>query len=205
VAFGPTDAILCRINRPLIEVAFLLIRNKVPCRVLGRDIGKNLVSLIKKTRAISLEELPKKMRVYREREGAKANATEAKMSLLDDKIDTIRVFMGELPENSTLEELKASIERLFSDDGASRTMVTLSSIHKSKGLEFDRVFVLDADKYMPSKWARQDWQKIQESNLCYIAATRARKDLRYISSEALGLGGYNTPTLVLEKSGNAQN
>jgi superfamily I DNA/RNA helicase len=35
----------------------------------------------------------------------------------------------------------------------------------------------------PAKWARQDWQKQQEVNLCYVAATRAMSELHLIEEK----------------------
>ena len=46
--FRASDAILCRLTRPLVSTAFRLIRNKIPCRILGRDIGSSLITLVKK-------------------------------------------------------------------------------------------------------------------------------------------------------------
>jgi len=77
--------------------------------------------------------------------------------------------------------LAANIDALFSDnrDGS---VLTLATVHKSKGLEWDRVFILDP-KLMPSKYARQQWQLDQETNIHYVAITRARQELYYIDSE----------------------
>ena len=47
---------------------------------------------------------------------------------------------------------------------------------EAKGLEADTVYWLGRSK-CPSKWARQEWQKQQEANLCYVATTRAKKAL----------------------------
>lgn len=35
---------------------------------------------------------------------------------------------------------------------------------------------------MPSKWAQKSWELKQENNLLYVAVTRAKLNLRYISS-----------------------
>jgi DNA helicase-2/ATP-dependent DNA helicase PcrA len=47
-ALDGRDAILCRKTAPLLELAFSLIRRGVGCRVEGRDIGTQLVNLIRK-------------------------------------------------------------------------------------------------------------------------------------------------------------
>lgn len=190
-AFEPTDAILCRITRPLIETAFRLIRARVPCKVIGRDIGQNLVTLVKKMKAKNIGELIVKLAAYRQREALRliAKKKEAQVALLDDKLATLDVFIGAAEPDATIETLIADILALFGEaqEGV-QTMVTLSTIHKAKGLEFDRVFILDADQHMPSPWAKQDWQRQQEDNLAYVAITRAKRELRYISSDALVSG-----------------
>ena len=48
--------------------------------------------------------------------------------------------------------------------------VTLSSIHRAKGLEARRVFVLGSGEVD----AANGWQAAQEHNLKYVAVTRAR-------------------------------
>jgi ATP-dependent exoDNAse (exonuclease V) beta subunit len=55
--------------------------------------------------------------------------------------------------------------------------VTLSTIHKAKGREWPKVFLLGRNRYMPSKYATQDWQLDQEKNLIYVAVTRAQEEL----------------------------
>jgi DNA helicase-2/ATP-dependent DNA helicase PcrA len=75
---------------------------------------------------------------------------------------------------------------MFTDEsnGASLSRVTLSTVHKAKGLEFPTVFILDFDKYMPSKYAKRPWQIVQETNLIYVAITRAMERLVYINSDS---------------------
>jgi superfamily I DNA/RNA helicase len=182
--FLPGDAILCRNSRPLIEIAFLLIRNKISCRVLGRDIGQGLIKLVKRMKAINVADLVKKLRVHREKEARKflAKGEEEKLAALDDRLDTISVFVDQVGIDAPVAELISAIEALFSDDTVGR--LTLSTIHKAKGLEFERVFILDPF-LMPSKYARQQWQREQESNLAYVAITRSKNELYYVTSETL--------------------
>jgi len=57
-------------------------------------------------------------------------------------------------------------------------------VHKAKGLEWLRVFILDRDR-MPSRWARRDWQVQQEENLIYVAYTRAKEELYFLPSDKI--------------------
>ena len=59
--------------------------------------------------------------------------------------------------------------------------VVLSSIHKAKGREWNRVYWLQTG---PSKWARKEWELQQETNLCYVATTRAKSALYLVEGAA---------------------
>jgi len=183
-AFRPTDFVLCRNTAPLISLAYALIGAGTRCTVLGREIGKGLVTLISRMNAQNIEELEAKLEAHRNREVAKwqSKHNEAKAQAIDDKVECIFVAIDRLDEaNRTVPELVSSIEALFSDrdDGS---VLTLATVHKAKGLERDRVFVWAAH-LMPSKWARQDWAREQEDNLRYVAWTRARLELILVEGE----------------------
>jgi len=73
----------------------------------------------------------------------------------------------------------AAIEDIFSDD---RPGIQLSSVHKAKGLEADKVFILRPD-LLPGPWATEGtWQYQQELHVEYVAKTRCSgKEMIYIS------------------------
>lgn len=190
--FLPGDAILCRNTRPLVAVAFALIRKRVPCRILGRDIGQGLVALVKKYKykpglGSTVGEFLEWLEAYVEKECEKLASRKqiAAAGALRDKVETLQVFAEDVGIDRPVGELVAEIERMFGD--RVEGMLTLATVHKSKGLEWDRVFVLDAGELMPSRWAQLDWEIEQERNLMYVAATRARRELRYVRSEELGI------------------
>lgn len=179
---GATDAILCRNTAPLIGTAYELMAKGVACRVLGREIGKGLVNLIKKMKGKGIAGLMEKLEAYRDREVAKftAKGEEAKAEAICDRIECIETFIASMPElDRTVPALIEKIEALFGDGTAS--VLTLSTIHKAKGKEYDTVVIIRPD-LMPSKWARQDHQREQESNLQYVADTRAKMHLKYLVS-----------------------
>jgi DNA helicase-2/ATP-dependent DNA helicase PcrA len=178
--FRPTDSIICRNTAPTVDLAFKLIRSGVACRVLGKQIGEGLVNLIKKMKGKTIEDLLSRLSEYSQREVAKfmAKSQEDKAEALMDRLSTIYVFIDNLNENRrTIPALIERVESMFDD--SRKTILTLSTIHKAKGQEWDRVFILNRD-LMPSKYARQAWQLEQETNLQYVAVTRAKSELHYI-------------------------
>jgi DNA helicase II / ATP-dependent DNA helicase PcrA len=180
--FSPTGAILCRNVAPLVRFAFDLIRRNVPCKIKGRDIGKGLTTIIEKMKVDDLDLLDEKLTVYREKEVRKAlrRGNTAAADAIEDKIDCINIFIEQLDateQNSR--SLVRRIEAMFQEQVSG--MLLLCTVHKAKGLEWETVFILDK-QLMPSKYAKLDWQLKQEHNLMYVAITRAKLHLKYITS-----------------------
>jgi DNA helicase II / ATP-dependent DNA helicase PcrA len=174
------NLVVCRLTKPLIELAYDLMMARKPAYMMGREIGEGLVNLIKKQKAAGIEQLIKKLdeSTTREVERAKAKNDDAKAERAEDRRDCILFLINTLDENGrTIPELIRVIENLFRNKADA---IILATVHKAKGLEAARVFWLNHD-YV-SKWARQDWQKQQEKNLRYVAATRAKSELVLIPS-----------------------
>lgn len=192
--FQPTAAILCRNTAPLVSFAFSLIQRRIGCRVLGREIGQGLNLLIDKLHAKDLEQLQTKLEMYEMRETQKfiRKGDEQSADAVRDRVSCISLFLSQA-ESITL--LKSAIASLFDD--TAKGLLTLSTVHKSKGLEWQDVFILDFDKYMPSPYAKQAWQRKQEENLIYVAITRAKLNLYYIESGKWRSQKQKTPTEAL--------
>lgn len=174
--FSPKDLIVCRTTAPIINLAYRFLKERVPVQVMGREIGQGLKALIKRMSATSVDELLVNLDAYREREVEKAIAKkmDGKANAIEDKVSAIVCLVDSMPENGrSIQELNRTIDNLFSDKS---NAVIMATIHKSKGLEADNVFWFNRSA-CPSKWAKQDWQKDQEANLCYVAATRAKQKL----------------------------
>lgn len=110
-----------------------------------------------------------------QKRGVRHPAYHPKMEILQQRIEVIQCLANEV---DSVKELKSMIENIFSDDVKG---IILSTIHKAKGLENDRIFFL-MPELIPSKFATMDWQFEQEENLRYVAITRARKELIYVHS-----------------------
>lgn len=181
--FGANDLVVCRKTAPLISLAFKCIRFNVPAQVMGRDIGQGLKGLIKKMNPKNIDDLGVKLTKFQEREVAKALKEEddKRVEQIQDKVGSILFLIDALREDRrNLQGLEAGIDYLFKDKA---NAVRLATIHKAKGLEADTVWWLDRSE-CPSRWARQPHQQQEEINLCYVAATRAKRVLNLIESGA---------------------
>lgn len=173
------DVVLCRNTKPLVALALQLIRGGVACRVEGRDIAEGLKKLALRWKIKSIEKLEERLEVYleKQRTALLARKQESRMATLEDTVETLRVVIQacRAEQQFTVQDVVARLDALFSD-GTARVL-SLSTIHRSKGREWERVFWLDRQNTLPSPWARQAWQQEQEFNLCYVAATRAKSQL----------------------------
>jgi DNA helicase-2/ATP-dependent DNA helicase PcrA len=170
LVFG--NAILCRNTAPLVDVAFQLIARGIGCHIEGKDIGGGLIALAFRWKRVkSFGALRDKLMDYLSKQTQKllAKGKEMQAAGLEDKVNALLAIMDGIGPNGTMADLKATI--------------VLSTVHKSKGREWDRVYILGRDQLMPSRYARQDWQVQQELNLIYVAITRAKAELIDVALE----------------------
>ena len=188
--FKPGDTILCRNNAPLVTLAFKCIRERVGVTLAGRDIGKALGTLIKSLcpngdmLSLPLDLFVEKLSEWASIETLKARAKddEAKCEAILDRSECLFAIMDGTPEARNALDLFEATNHLFDK---SNGMVTLSTIHRSKGLEWSRVYFLDSWR-LPSKFAKISLEAgnpeplRQENNLSYVAITRAKHELIFI-------------------------
>ena len=188
------DLVICRTNAPLIGAALRLIGKGIQARVRGRNIGAQLAKLAEDASKVEIDPtieaegwrtaFEHKLRRFvdiRIEALMQRKHTEAAVEAVRDQQDCLLVYLDANPTVNDLDALNDGIEGLFADERAS---VWLSSIHRSKGLEADRVFVLKPDK-MALTWKNQlPWQAEQEQNLRYVGLTRAKKALYFVEESA---------------------
>ena len=175
------DAVLCRYTKYLVSTCFSLIRKGKAARIEGRAIGAGLVQLTRKWKVKKLDALAERVKGWEEREVSKASekGQERKVLELQDKAETMYVLIERAIEMGLkdADELRTMITSLFDDDVADKKgMITLCSVHRSKGLEWPRVYILGLYELM-GRECKQQWQTTQELNLCYVAVTRAMSHL----------------------------
>jgi superfamily I DNA/RNA helicase len=183
------DAIICRYNKYLADLCFKLIRMGIPAKIEGRAIGEGLIKLATRWKRIKgLPALSDQLEQWRSREVTKAIAKELedKADRINDQVETLQVLIDGATDKGfdTVDGLCGMIATMFDDGTDAKPVVTLCSCHKSKGMEWDRVFLLGRQDLMPSRFAVRDWQIQQEINLMYVSVTRAMNSLVEVPLEA---------------------
>lgn len=176
------DMILCRVNAPLVSQCFCFLRNGRKATIQGRDVGQGLISTINKLKADDVGDLLCKLsnwfKLERQKENRKKMPSDTRLIALQDRRDCIECFCE---EKITVEEVIDSIKAIFSDE-ENGVGVKFSSVHKAKGLEANNVYLLQPEgATIPHPMARTKWQREQELNILYVAITRAKNTLVYVS------------------------
>ena len=187
------DMVLCRNNAPLMQVYVSFIKEGKKCFIRGKDIGLNLKNMIKRTDASvlnkNLQDDGVFVRLYdslfdtiNELIGkyniSYSDAIES--SIVSNKLDMIKALEILSDDITTSDELIEKISNIFSD--RKKGGISLSTIHKAKGLEAENVYIA-CKELMPSSMAKKDWEIRQEYNLMYVAYTRAKNVLGFIDDK----------------------
>lgn len=179
------DMVLCRVNAPLVSECFRFIKAGKKANIQGRDVGKGLVKTVERMKAQDIGELVSKLQTWHdseiEKENRKKFPSEAKIIGIQDKLDCLMCFIEGLDSKGSPQLVVNKIDSVFTDN-KDAPGIRLSSIHKAKGLEAKRVFLLEPEgSGVPHPMAKTASAKEQEWNLRYVAITRAIEELVYVS------------------------
>jgi len=165
---GPGDFILSRTNRPLIGLCFQFLKEGRRANIIGRDIGQNLVWVIKKSKAQSVQGFLEYLESWKNAECERLIAKNRDCTHIMDKYECLLTFCEGAFD---LDEVKKNIEEMFSDKD-DNTRIMLGTVHKAKGLERDRCWLL-RNTFKTGK-------NQEETNITYVAITRAKSFLYWV-------------------------
>ena len=168
------DMVLCRYNAPLVGAFYDLISEGKSAYILGRDMTKGLVKAVQKitkNNHMGVDEFKQLFLQDFEFNYAKLmnNNKQNQAFALEDKKDCIMIFVEKA---TTVGGIIEEIKRVF--DGNDKGEIMLSTVHKAKGLEADNVYILATERMPHPKGGTE------ENNICYVAITRAKKNLFYV-------------------------
>jgi superfamily I DNA/RNA helicase len=172
--------ILSRRNANLIKPCFDLLLAGRRATIKGKEIGEGLVRFIRDLKADTVRELRVNVEKHRAKkmESFSDSTKASSMELMNDTCDCVLRFAEDAV---TVEDVVLRIENIFSDTD-DKNAITLSSAHKSKGLEADCVTIIDAPRIRMSSDRMTDDEHKQESNLEFVAITRAKSKLILVQS-----------------------
>jgi len=179
----------------------------------GKELEfKNLIEeLTKDSETLSLTELIDNIM---NKSGMKKELTSSKLLEDEIRLENLNEFKsitksyeeeyGSATLSDFLEEISLVSDMTEHQDGSNR--VSLMTVHSVKGLEFDYVFIIGMEEgIFPHYNAINDGGNSaieEERRLCYVAITRAKKELYILSAESrmiFGNTNRNMPSRFIEE------
>lgn len=204
------DKIVSRYNRWLAPVILDLATHGIPVCIPDKELVENLKKVVTKrakkcpsTRALR-EWFDKDIRKYQERVSKIVNSkvlneehkenlslkeqvetvadSNSKIDNINFVLEILKYYQNRSGNTSTL-EFQKYLDKLLNTSPSS-DCVTLSSVHKAKGLEADNVFVLNEGKVCFDPRNSPELQQ-QEKNLSYISLTRAKNKMYLVKEPSV--------------------
>ncbi len=184
------DMVLCRNTAPLVKIVFRLLAKGINATIKGRDMATGLLKIIEKFKVSEMKDFYEKLEKWKTKEEEKALKKKSgnMMQTIADKYECL-MSISEDCEN--VSEIIIKINEIFSDN---KSPIILSTVHRAKGLEADRVFIVEP-RLMPSKYAVKLANIRQEMNILYVAITRARNYL-YIVNGVVDFSRFELAGLI---------
>ncbi len=189
------DYVLSRTNAPLVALAAFWLRRGMPIVVTGRDIGVSLIALVERSGATTTADLRRWLVDYLV---AEIERLDGNLEALNDIRDRVWALQALAESSSSPAALINTLRQMYRIPAPKRgraggqtssaaqteltdkdidpsTVVTLSSIHRAKGRERERVWLLE--------WTHDiDRGKTEEGDNCYyVGVTRAKETLYLVS------------------------
>lgn len=171
------DFVLCRTTKELVQECLIAIGNRKPAKVYGRELGENLEYFIVKVLGDTPDDptmpIDEFMQCMYE---LPVPVDDGRAQIFLDKIQTIEV----LADNCrTLGDLQKQIKTIFIEVPNPAHVINFMTIHKAKGLQAKRVWILRPD-LLPHPNCKQPWQLEEEQRLKYVAITRSQYELLWV-------------------------
>lgn len=174
------DFVLCRNTRPLISLWYEFTVLGKKSYIKGDETKKELLKLVESVSEKNIEDglshLDYKLQCLHEKVLQQGLEPEKNYSYCNfmEQIECIRILIEKSDDVCNMSDLYSILENVFSGDNSEK--ICLMTMHKSKGLESDNVYIIRLD-LLPSRYAQTEEQLLQEKNLKYVAFTRAKKKL----------------------------
>ncbi len=165
------DFVLSRINQGIVTLCLKFIKRGQRARILGRSLGEAVVRLLQKFDSVNVGDMLPLLEAWRGEELLKAQEHDMpeRAEYVQDLADVINELATGLTRTVDIEK---RCQDLFTDN--SGDSVTLSTVHRIKGLEARCVWILG------------DTFKVngpEEDNVLYVAVTRSAGELVWVAEK----------------------
>lgn len=168
---APGDFILSRTNAPLISLCMLFLRQGRRANIQGRDVGVALKAFVKRANAPTVPMLRDYVEGWCKAECDRLAEKDRDTQAVEDRAACVLALSEGAP---SVDDVLGRIDRLF-EDKRDEGQIMLSTTHKAKGLERDRVWLLT--------WTYMKRAGEQEKNLYYVGVTRAKQTLFLVARD----------------------
>lgn len=147
---------------------------------------KDFLDLLKVVEDNKTHDLPKYVRYVLEKTGyaqmwksKNTKESQERLDNLDEFVKLVTHYQEENPEKSLSDFLQEiSLLTELDEDHKEENVVTLMTLHASKGLEFPVVFIVGCNEGVFPSWRSRDVHEIEEERrLAYVGITRAKSRL----------------------------
>ena len=198
------DLIICRIKAPMTELILELLTGGRKLNLHANDVdafiyeisdifkphkGTNPIKAfmlnVEPNMAAAFKRISYRISKELERisdEAARKYFEESEFRALKAKIDFVSGRLAEWGPN--LRTIDDFLKRLRAMISSKEDSIQISTIHSAKGLEQNRVFIIDYDRLPLTRDGQKQWEKTQEEHLQYVAITRAKKELYLVQSSS---------------------
>lgn len=175
----PGDFVLSRTNAGAVGACLALLRHGTRAIVRGRDVAASIKARVRAFKVNTIASVIAAARTWLDLEIKRAEASN-RPSIAERATDMCETIIALAEGMVSVDAFIARIDDLFTDDpGTAR--VACSTVHKSKGLEAERVWIM-AKTFWPSF-------HVGEENIRYVAMTRALRELHFVD----GPGAFLVP------------
>jgi hypothetical protein len=167
----PGDFVLSRLNAPLVSLTLRFLREGKRARMVGRDIGAGIQAILKKLKCEPYTPLETVLVRVAEWESKTASkyAAYGQTALVDRCRDQAEMIVALAEPAESTSDMLNRIGWLFVEV-KEEDQISCSSVHKAKGLEAERVFLLQESLYRRG-------ENQEEHNIHYVGITRAKQTL----------------------------
>jgi DNA helicase-2/ATP-dependent DNA helicase PcrA len=123
--------------------------------------------------------------------------------VLDELQESARGFESYDAWFDHIEQYTKELEEMYRRQNQNTESVALATLHSAKGLEYEHVYIIDANEgIMPYRKAVLEQELEEERRMFYVGMTRAKKDLHIFSVKQINNKDVDVSRFVAEAQGN---